>query len=292
MLEKKLAKKVVKRISRMFLWIMFLGMVLNFTACSDNDESTKQIDLAGGCWVCAQNDYNDMLEFATDGTVTSNGVKGDETWGLTGTYQFAGNILSMDFGSERREGSVNVIDDNSFIFTDDMGSKSYDRRYPPTFDEVLGWEWNWASTLFIKQVLKDELVTPEKTYTVDEWLLNVETVMKDFFSKAQFTQESFVLANVDFRSVSGTSFDYQYQDGDIVVISFGRPGESYPVVAQVKFFANGKMALYFVNEQCYKFLAFIMNITRASDQEYDELEGLIAETFSQLVLCVSFERQS
>jgi len=51
------------------------------------------------------------------------------------------------------------------------------------------------------------------------------------------------------------------------------------------------MALYFVNEQSYKFLGFIMNIIRASELEYDELEELIADAFSQLVLCISFERQ-
>jgi len=168
---------------------------------------------------------------------------------------------------------------------------SYDRRYPPTFDEILGWEWNWANTLFIKQVQKDELVISEKTYTVDELLMNMETVMKNFFGKAQFTQEHFVLANVKFRAASGTSFAYQLQDGDKVIIYFGRPGQSYPIAAQVKFFANGKMALYFVNEQSYKFLGFIMNIIRASELEYDELEELIADAFSQLVLCISFERQ-
>ena len=97
--------------NKIYIWSMLLCMVLSFIACSDNEETAEQLELVGGCWVCAQNGYNDMLEFTADGTVTSNGVQGNETWGLNGTYLFAGNTLSMDFGSEKREGDVKVLDE-------------------------------------------------------------------------------------------------------------------------------------------------------------------------------------
>lgn len=279
----------MKKQKFIYTWSMLLCMALGFISCSDDENASEQIDLVGGCWVCAQNGYSDMLEFATDGTVTSNGVQGDQTWGLEGTYQFAGNTLAMDFGSEKREGNVSVTGDDSFVYTDATGAKNYDRRYPPTFDEALGWEWNWANTLIIKQTLKDELVTEEKTYSVDEWLQGVELVMEKFFGKAQFTESELILANVGIRATSVASFAYQRRGEDIVIISFGLPGQTIQAAAQVKFFANGKMALYFVNDQCYKFLGFITGLMGA-DQEYDELAKAIADTFSQLVLCISFDR--
>lgn len=287
--------------NKIYIWSMLLCMVLSFIACSDNEETAEQLELVGGCWVCAQNGYNDMLEFTADGTVTSNGVQGNETWGLNGTYLFAGNTLSMDFGSEKREGDVKVLDEDTFVYTDETGAKSYDRRYPPTFDETLGWAWNWINTIFVQQTLKNEFTTPEfevwdgnittVTYTIDELKTILGNTIQRSFKQACFTENSFVLPEINKRSVfSADIFPYVNVGEGVVSIAFDLPEASFQIAAQVMFFANGKMAMYFVDNEAYKLVNWLLYRNNEYKINQNLMNAAMAETYSQLVICISFER--
>ena len=280
-------------------WTMLLCMVMNIIACSDDEEAAQQLDLVGGCWVCAQNEYNDMLEFTADGAVTSNGVQGNDTWGLEGTYLFAGNTLTMDFGSNKREGSVKVLDEDTFIYTDGTGAKSYDRRYPPTFEEALGWTWDWATTIFVQQTLKNEFTTPEYeesdgtmttvTFTVDELKTLLDNLIKRYFKQAKFTENAFVLPQMNVKAVSMVdTFPYMNLGEGVVSIAFDSPEPSFQIAAQVMFFANGKMVMYFVGGQAYKLVNWLLYRNTGLMFNQELMDKALAETYSQLVLCVSF----
>lgn len=263
-------------------------------------KETLNIELIGGCWICAYDGYSEMLTFAENGVVTSNGVKGNDTWEKQGSYLLENDILTLNFEGEKREGVFYGKNEDLFAFVEEDGVKSFNRRYPPEFKDIYGWNWDFLNAMVIHQENKD-------VYTSPEYVLNGQTVtnecsvtellekiQKDFwestFANAQFTEDHLILFE-DGDELD--SYPYIHQENDVVIINFGTTEKPCNIAAQVKLFATGRMALYFVDAQSHLLLALNDLKTLGLEITEDNLASWsksYADTFSQLVLVISYDQ--
>ena len=289
----------MKQLKLFALFLAFMALSVAFVSCDDNDDDGQSVELTldGGCWICAYEGYSEMLTFE-NGAVTSNGVAGNDTWEKTGSYELVNDKLTMVFDDKIVVGTINVNNANSFTYNVDGKQRNFDRRYPPQFEDIYGWYWDNLTPMLVNYAKKEVYTSPY--YESNGEMVADECPVSELLDKIQNGLLEQELSNIEFTEnevsvfpYSGTSnkYPYTYLGENTLSVNFGTAENPCNVIAQLKLFATGRLAMYIVNESCYQLLA-LNDLNRlgieATKENIDIWAKSYADTFDQLVMIGSY----
>ena len=284
------------------LFLAFVALSATFISCDDGDDpASVELTLEGGCWICAYDGYSEMLTFE-NGAVTSNGVAGNDTWEKTGSYELVNDKLTMAFGDEIVVGTVHVNNADCFTYNVDGKQRNFDRRYPPQFEDIYGWYWDNLSPMLVNSAKKEVYTSPKyesngemvvEECSVSELLDKIQNgLLEQNLFNIEFTEDEVIIFS---HAGMGNKYSYTYLGENTLSINFGTAENPCNVIAQLKLFATGRLAMYIVNESCYQLLALndlnVLGI-EATKENIDIWAKSYADTFNQLIMIASYTRSN
>ena len=293
----------MKQLKLFALFLAFMALSVAFVSCDDNDDDGQSVELTldGGCWICAYEGYSEMLTFE-NGAVTSNGVAGNDTWEKTGSYELVNDKLTMVFDDKIVVGTINVNNANSFTYNVDGKQRNFDRRYPPQFEDIYGWYWDNLTPMLVNYAKKEVYTSPY--YESNGEMVADECPVSELLDKIQNGLLEQNLSNIEFtenevimfpHAGMGNKYPYTYLGENTLSINFGTAENPCNVIAQLKLFATGRLAMYIVNESCYQLLA-LNDLNRlgieATKENIDIWATSYADTFDQLIMIASYTRNN
>ena len=277
----------------MLMTLMVVSIV--FVGCDDDKNDLPNVELAGGCWICAIDGYSEMLTFTEEGSVTTSGVKGSTPWEKYGTYLFENGNLSLNFNDEVREGKIEVKGKDNIAFYESNSIKNYDRRYAPEFHDIFGWNWNLYGSMTVQQAQKDNFVSPvynndKIEYPVSDYLNKIkEEILPTIFTKVKFTEDHLITWEGGTKQMS---YPYEEKENVFITLNYGTTESQCPITLQIKLFATGNMAFSIGSTESFKLLAYYhlrnFGATNISETLLNEWTQAYADTFSQLLLVANF----
>ena len=286
----------MKHLKNIKTLIALMAICLSFASCDNNDKTDPvAFNFVGGSWVHNSNGYSEMLTFTEAGIVTSNGTEGENnTWEKQGLYLLENNVLKLIFPGEIRECGFEGKDEDNFVLYEGANARAYKRIYPIEFEKTIGWDWNKLETRIIHEEKKETYTSPNNVDLTTTALL--DKIQKEFleidFAKAKFT-ETHLTVYPNNEAVEYPYIKSNVLGNEMLTINFGTNDFPCWVTGVIKMFVDGGMAIYFINDQSYKLLAYKAIKEFGGDRNDETLKAWsdsFASTFNQCILYTLYRK--